>query len=71
MGVYVFQTDISSASLFDVIMSLFNSHPHIIQWSVDIEDIDNVLRVISNMEIEQEIIKMVEGSGFECNPLPD
>lgn len=71
MNVHVFKTDISSGSLVDLIMPLFNSHPNITRWSVDIEDVDNVLRVISNKEIEQEIIKIVEGNGFICNPLPD
>lgn len=71
MNVHVFKTDISSASLVNSIMPLFNSNPNITQWSVDIEDIDNVLRVFSNKEIEQEIIRMVEGNGFKCNPLQD
>ena len=71
VDVRVFKTDISSATLVDLIMPLFNAHPYITDWSVDFEDIDNVLRVVSNREIEEEIIELAERKGFICYPLPD
>lgn len=71
VDVCVFKTDISSASLVDLIMPLLNAHPYITEWSVDFDDIDNVLRVVSNKEIEEEIIEITQKKGFTCCPLPD
>ena len=71
MGVYVFKTDIDSASLIESVKPLINSYQYISDWSIDIEDIDNVLRVISDELLENEIIQIIKSKGFICEALPD
>ena len=71
MGVYVFKTDIDSTSLIESVKPLINSYQYISDWSIDIEDIDNVLRVISDELLENEIIQIIKSKGFICEALPD
>lgn len=71
MSVYVFKTDINSASLIESVKPLLNSYQYISDWSIDIEDIDNVLRVISVELLENEIIQIIKSKGFICEALPD
>lgn len=71
MGVYVFKTDINSASLIESVKPLLNSYQYISDWSIDIEDIDNVLRIISAELLENEIIQIIKSKGFICEALPD
>jgi hypothetical protein len=71
MGVYVFKTDINSASLIESVKPLLNSYQYISDWSIDIEDIDNVLRIISVELLENEIIQIIKSKGFICEALPD
>jgi hypothetical protein len=71
MGVYVFKTDINSASLIESVKPLLNSNQYISDWSIDMEDIDNVLRVISAELLENEIIQIIISKGFICEALTD
>jgi len=71
MDIHVFKTSINSMELMIELEKKINSTPSIISWSVDIEDIDNVLVVKSNDLNEQDIIDTVESEGFVCEPLPD
>ncbi|WP_157972960.1 hypothetical protein [Aureibaculum luteum] len=50
---------------------LFNLHPCISEWSVDTEDVDNVLRVVSLNLIENDIIQLMLSKSFVCEALPD
>lgn len=71
MDVYVFKTDINTASLIESVKPLLNSYQYISDWSIDIEDIDNVLRIISVELLENEIIQIIKSKGFICEALPD
>ncbi len=71
MGVYVFKTDINSALLIELVKPLLNSYKDILDWSIDIEDIDNVLRVVSVELIENDIVQSIKTKGFICETLPD
>lgn len=54
------------------IESLFNSIPTILGWSVDLEDIDNVLRIEASKGLEEnDIINYLRISGFQCEALTD
>ncbi|WP_155179113.1 hypothetical protein [Fulvivirga lutimaris] len=48
-----------------------NSHPCISEWSVDTEDLDNVLRVVSTKLLEKDVIQLIQSKGFVCEVLPD
>ncbi|WP_299801217.1 hypothetical protein [uncultured Maribacter sp.] len=71
MNVLVFKTNLSSPPLIEWITPYFNSHPFIIEWSVDTEDIDNVLRVLSSKLLEKDVIQLMQNNGFLCEVLPD
>jgi len=71
MNVLVFKTNLSSPPLIECIAPLFNSHPCISEWSVDTEDLDNVLRVVSSKLLEKDVIQLMQSKGFVCEVLPD
>ena len=51
---------------------IFNNHPIISKWSIDTEDIDNVLRIEAEDNLdEDEVKKLVIENGFYCEDLPD
>ena len=71
MNVLVFKTNLGSSHLIEWIAPYFKSHPCISEWSVDTEDVDNVLRVVSFSLIEKDVIQLMQSKGFVCEALPD
>ncbi|SMD31759.1 hypothetical protein SAMN04488029_0096 [Reichenbachiella faecimaris] len=72
MEVLVFRTDIKTRKRMDQFAWVFNQHPYIINWNVDLQDIDKVLRVeASNSLSEDDVIDMVQTFGFSCEALTD
>ena len=71
MNILIFKTDIETEQKLERVEPLFNNHPVILNWSVDTEDIDNVLRVEATQEAEErDIIYLVQACGFSCEELP-
>jgi hypothetical protein len=70
--ILVFKTDIKTKKKLQVVKPVFNRHPGIAYWSVDREDIDNVLRIeaVENVN-EKEIIHLIKTCGFYCEVLTD
>ena len=50
---------------------LFNLHPCISEWSLDTEDVDNVLCVVSLNLKEKDVIQLMQSKGFVFEALPD
>lgn len=72
MNILIFRTDISTQKEVKRVKPLFNERSNISQWSIDLEDIDNVLRLeVSDDVKEEDIISLVETCGFLCEELPD
>lgn len=72
MEVLILKTNINSSKKVKRLLPIFNSHPIIKRWSVDMEDIDNVLRIeVAENRKDHEIINIVKGQGFYCESLPD
>ena len=72
MKLVILRTDIKTKKKVKKIKPLLKNNPIISNWSVDIEDIDNVLRIETQNEAnENEIITMIHGQGFYCESLPD
>lgn len=72
MDILIFRTDIKTPEKVDVVKPLFNNHPHIEHWSIDTDDIDNVLRIESNGSLyENDIINLIKTYGFYCEILPE
>ena len=69
---HIFRTDVKTPKKVKVIKPVFNHHPHIKKWSVDTEDIDNVLKVEAATHLsEQDIIVLMKTCGFYCAALGD
>lgn len=69
MHVLVFKTNITQSHEKERVGSWLTGIPHVTDWSVDVEDIDRVLRVVSHHPCHQEIINTVTGLGYECSEL--
>lgn len=66
----ILKTNIRSKQMLKMLIPAFNGHQSIQRWSVDLEDIDKVLRVEANVNIEEkEIIQLVEKHGFYAEDL--
>ncbi|WP_298900288.1 hypothetical protein [uncultured Psychroserpens sp.] len=72
MEVLIFQTDIETKTKVKSIRSSFNNHSGILKWSIDIEDIDNVLRIEAvSHSLQNDIINLANTRGFNIKLLPD
>jgi hypothetical protein len=65
--IHIFKTNIRKENLPDI-KKVF-SNKSISQWTVDTEDCDLVLRVVSHRFSENEIMQLVLQYGFECEDL--
>lgn len=72
MNILIFKTDIRTKKKVLALKSILKRYPVILDWSVDTEDIDRVLRVktIGNIN-ENDIINLIKPSGFYCEILQD
>lgn len=51
---------------------VFQKYEQIARWTVDLEDIDHVLKVETKGDAEQsDMIKLVRDQGIYCEELPD
>lgn len=63
--ILIFKTDISTDKAVEVAGKILNCHFFVKEWSVDTEDVDNVLRVVTAGHLsESNIIKMLRINGF-------
>ena len=70
MNLLIFRTDIKTKKKVKAMRPLFNNHPSITNWSIDIADIDNVLRIEAQGDLnEKDIIHLVKIFGFYCEVL--
>ncbi|MBC3846795.1 hypothetical protein H8K90_10425 [Winogradskyella echinorum] len=68
--IHIFKTNIETKLDVDMLQLLFSSNRSIINWSVDLEDIDNVLRIEASKNLsENEIITQLNLIGFSCEEL--
>ncbi|NVK52562.1 MAG: hypothetical protein HWD85_06480 [Flavobacteriaceae bacterium] len=72
MKLIILRTDIKTKKEVKKVKSFLNAHPQIINWSVDVEDIDNVLRIESTDQLrETQLIEHIKERGFYCEDLPE
>lgn len=67
--ILVFKTNLTDAKRIEGVESLLDIHPHIIQWNVDLNDCDKVLRIVSKNIAAQEIETILLGAGYYCEEL--
>ena len=70
MNLFIFRTDIKTKKKVESIKPFLNSHSNIIKWSIDLEDIDNVLRIEAHDNLhEDDIINLMTHQGYYCGDL--
>lgn len=69
MEVLVFKTNLTDHRRINEVESSLNLHPHIIKWNVDLNDCDNVLRIVSNRITATEIETLLWNAGYYCEEL--
>ncbi|CAA9198952.1 hypothetical protein [Flavobacterium collinsii] len=67
--IHIFKTNIGDQDPNCPVRQKLNNHLDIQQWSIDCEDVDCVLRVVSNTLHPETIISMVTEFGHECQEL--
>lgn len=70
-NILVFKTNITNVTQVDNLKSVFNSFENIEDWSIDMEDCDHVLRVISDGIATDDVIRCLRKEGFYCEELTD
>ena len=71
-NIYIFKTNIEYGERVNGIKEELNSNPNIEKWYLDQEDIDNILKIVTKIDIDEStIINIVQNNGFDCQVLTD
>ena len=68
MIVYVYKTSITKTNLAEITFILDNLIPNT-KWNFDFEDIDNILRIESQIDISQRVISELTAKNYLCEEL--
>ncbi len=69
--ILIFCTSLQTLDDVQKISPALNSIPEIKSWSVDLEDCDKVLRVVSESYLMSGILNAIEKTGFNILEMPD
>ncbi len=68
-NILVFATNIRTEIDKQNISTVLDKNSAIQQWNIDQEDVDCVLRIISETLSEEDIIKIIQSQDFKCTIL--
>lgn len=68
-NLHIFKTNIKSQSDYNNIKSVLDLHTFIDEWSIDMEDVDCVLRIKSNSLSDGDVVLLLAQFGFFCREL--
>jgi cell fate (sporulation/competence/biofilm development) regulator YmcA (YheA/YmcA/DUF963 family) len=68
-NILVFATNVKTETDKRNISLVLDENPAIEQWNIDLEDVDSVLRIVSDTLSEEEIISTIKSMDFKCLPL--
>jgi hypothetical protein len=71
MHILIFKTNIETDDAHREVSALLSSHQFILDWNIDKEDVDKVLRIESEINNTNDIINTISKAGFICEELPD
>lgn len=69
--VHIFRTELHSDECISKLTEIMDGHPEISRWHLDLEDIDNVLKVETESLSEANILSLTEERKIICEVLPD
>jgi cell fate (sporulation/competence/biofilm development) regulator YmcA (YheA/YmcA/DUF963 family) len=67
--ILIFKTNIRTEKGKQLLKDELKKHPSILEWHVDQEDVDCVLRIVSSEYIPEKIIECVTMNGYNCAEL--
>jgi hypothetical protein len=71
MEVLVFKTDIVGKADSETLAQILTKEHRILNWNIDQDDIDNVLRIESIEMSPTDVIELVMKHGYNCEELPE
>ncbi|MDE3247687.1 MAG: hypothetical protein KGO82_03440 [Bacteroidota bacterium] len=71
MTILVFKTNLRTRTMVQQISPELNQVQGILRWNVDLQDIDNVLRVEGEGITVNGIVNRLVEAGYRCEELPD
>jgi len=72
MKIFVFKTDIKSHLEVSILAAALKNLSGIVRWSVDMHDVDRVLKVVTlDDQRESDFVSFVRSQGIFCDALPD
>ena len=69
MNVWILKTDISSQTEFEKVKNTFDQNLDIYECTIDLGDIDKVVRIVSNDLTINEAESKIQNLGFFCEEL--
>lgn len=70
MKLIILRTNIKSHKKVKTIQPVFDNHAAIKKWTIDLDDVDKVLRIEASENLqENEIMKLIQAQGFFCEEL--
>ena len=68
-NIFIFRTNIQTE--FDKlrVKNVLDASQKVLKWNVDMDDVDHVLRVVSDSLTPNQIISVLDYVGFECAEL--
>ncbi len=69
MQILVFKTNLSTENQISIIGGSLNMHPDIYKWNVDLQDCDNILRIVSKDIKPKEVENILLNAGYFCEEL--
>ncbi|WP_259070035.1 hypothetical protein HDF24_24670 [Mucilaginibacter sp. X4EP1] len=69
MDILIFTTSVEKPEEVNAVKPLFKSVPAISQWNFDLEDCDNILRIVADNISPRFIESLLHTAGFNCREL--
>jgi hypothetical protein len=69
MNILIFKTNIQDDGAKEKVARLFTPVKAIQEWSVDTEDVDCVLRVVTPTLSAEQVADIINAGGFSCQEL--
>lgn len=71
MDVLVFATNVTSKAQVSRVQNLLTNLPAVSEWNFDLDDCDNILRVVSTNISPRYIESLLHSAGVNCRELSE
>lgn len=69
MEILIFKTNLTDRKRISDVEQTLDVHPNVFQWNVDMNDHDNILRVVANNISGEEVENILQQEGYYCEEL--